>query len=93
MPGHVLETDVSVPTYSFATAKPSHTGVKTVWLACNTSSIVATIYFTSGPVANIYWQPVHREGAVGWKIANYNESVANLRIKIVANQDGKLSVE
>lgn len=93
MPGHALEIDVTIPTYSFASAKPSHTGQRTVWLRCNTSTIMASPYFTSGPITNIYWQPVHKEGYVGWTIANYNDSQVTLHLKIVANQVGDLSVE
>lgn len=91
MPSYVLETDISVPTYSFATTKPSHTGTTTLWLYCNTSTIVATPYFTSGEIANIYWQPVHKSGAVGWKIANYNSYAVSLHIKVIANQKGRLA--
>lgn len=92
MPSYVLETDVSVPTYSFASTKPSHSGTATLWLYCNTLTIVATPYFTSGEINNIYWQPVYKSGAVGWKIANYNESAVSLHIKVIANQNGRLSI-
>ena len=91
MPSYVLETDISVPTYSFATTKPSHTGTTTLWLYCNTSTIVATPYFVSGEIGNIYWQPVHKSGAGGWKIANYNSYAVNLLIKVIANQKGRLA--
>lgn len=91
MPSYVLETNVSVPTYSFASEKPSHTGTATLWLYCNTLTIVATPYFTSGEFSNIYWQPVYKSGAVGWKIANYNDSAVTLHIKVIANQKGRLA--
>lgn len=91
MPSYVLETDISVPTYSFETAKPSHTGTTTLWLYCNTSTIVATPYFMSGEISNVYWQPVYKSGAVGWTVANYNSSAVTLHIKVIANQKGTLA--